>query len=401
MKILMFNETAAPCGGEMNYYVFDIAERLRASGDSVALVHGRQQKSQFKGVGYIFDHLRTMNAPIEDVRLRLEAIVEDFKPDVIQLHGVPNLGLDPWLAERAPTARWIHNHLLYCSGQTMTLGWPRQPCMRSHGPWCLGAHVLHGCGSLNPLRNLLQFGHVSASLAALRQATGLQVASRMLADNLVRNGIAANRVEHLPLYAAPSAEARKTISKPTPLQPAQRRFILHPGGLVRHKGAWLLVHNIDQLPDDVDIVFAGGGGELQPALEKYVAEHRVSDRVRIMGVVSPVQWSSLFYQASIVVLPSFWNEPLGLAGIYAMAHSKPVVAFRSGGIDEWLEHGRTGIAVPFGARDAFIEAVVRLLNDGNLQQCLATQAHDAWDARFRPEHHLANLRNYYARLAKG
>jgi hypothetical protein len=87
----------------MNYYVFDIAERLRASGDCVALVHSREPKSQFRGSGYIFDHLRTMNAPIDEVRMRLEAIVDDFKPDVIQLHGVPNLGLDGWLAERAPT----------------------------------------------------------------------------------------------------------------------------------------------------------------------------------------------------------------------------------------------------------------------------------------------------------
>jgi glycosyltransferase involved in cell wall biosynthesis len=221
----------------------------------------------------------------------------------------------------------------------------------------------------------------------------------MLADNLVRNGIDGSRVELLPLYAAPGAAPKKPLQKPTALQPAQRRFILHPGGLVRHKGAWLLVRNIEQLPDDVDIVFAGSGGELQPALERYVAEHRVSERVRIMGVVSPAQWSALFHQAAVVVLPSFWNEPLGLAGIYAMAHSKPVVAFRSGGIDEWLEHGVTGIAVPFGARDAFVEAVVKLLNDWDLQKSLSSQAHDAWDARFRPEHHLANLRNYYARLA--
>jgi len=395
MRILMLNETAAPVGGEMNYYVTDVAARLRASGDSVALVHSRQPKSEFRGTGYIFDHLRKMEASGEEVRIRLEAIVDDFKPDVIQIHGVPNMALDPWLAARAPTVRWIHNHRYYCSGLAMTWAWPRRTCERAHGARCLAAHGLHGCGSLDPVRNLVRYHRVDASLAALRALPGLQVASAMMAENLVRNGIERSRVEHLPLYAAPAGEPKK------PLLNSKRRFLLYPGGLVRRKGVWLLVRGLKKLPSDVDLVFAGGGGPLEHALNEYVARQALSERVRIMGSVSPGKWSQLFQQASAVVMPSLWNEPLGLAGIHAMAHGKPVIAFRGSGIDEWLEDGQTGVAIPFGERSAFMPAVAALLDDPKRLQTLGSQAYGRWKERFQPEHHLERLRGYYARMARG
>ncbi len=394
----MFNEAAAPVGGEMNHYVLDVAARLRAAGEVVALVHGRQPKAEFRGARYLFDHLRKMGASAEEVRVRLEAIVDDFKPDVIQIHGVPNLALDPWLAACAPTLRWVHNHLPYCSGGAMTLAWPRRPCRRAHGPGCLALHALRGCGSPDPLHNLVRYRQVSAALSVLRALPRLQVASGMMKANLVRNGIDPARIEQIPLYAPPPAPA----SEPRRAPPTARRFILQPGSLVPHKGAWLLVREIAKLPRDVDLVFAGGGGKLERPLKKYAARHGLSDRVRVMGEVNPDQWRLLFSQAALVAMPSLWNEPLGLAGLYAMAHGKPVVAFRGSGIDEWLEDGQTGLAIAHGAHgapNAFVTAVASLLQDTPLAQKLGRGAAERWSARFQPEHHLENLRACYARMA--
>jgi len=393
MKILLLNEVAAFTGGEMNYYVTDVASRLAATGDTVALVHGRFPRSEYRGTGYLFDHLRKMGASQEEVRVRLEAILDDFGPEVIQIHGVANLGLDRWLARRAPTLRWVHNHRFYCSGGRMTWAWPRRVCERAHGPGCLAAHATRGCGSPNPVDNLVRYRQVSHSLAHLRTLPGLQVASRMMADNLIRNGIAPERVRHIPLYA-PEAAA--------PARPPERPFILHAGGLVRQKGVWLMLRLLQRLDPSLDIVFAGGGGPLETPLREAVARQGLSKRVRIMGEVTLSQWSRLFSQASLVAVPSLWNEPLGLAGLYAMAHGKPVVAFRCAGINEWLEDGQTGIAVPFGDQAAFIEAVARLLECPGQRETLGARALEHWKSRFRPEHHLERLRECYrAAIAKG
>ena len=375
----------------MNYYVFDVANRLREAGETVALVHGREPKSTFRGTGYIFDHLRAMTAPVDQVRTRLEAIVDDFQPDVIQIHGMPNLALDDWLASRAPTTRWIHNHQFYCSGQAMTWARPRHACERPHGLGCLLAHGIHGCGSSNLLKNVIRYRQTGAALDLLRQSCHLQVASEVLARNLARNGIEPSRIEHIPLYAPPASDKKPPM--PT------RRIVLQPSALVRHKGVWLMVRNIDQLPDDVDLVLGGAGGELLEPLEEYVANNQLGHRVRVMGEVPPSQWSVLFHQATLVAIPSLWNEPLGLTGLYAMSYGKPVIAFRSGGIDEWLEDGKTGIGVRFGARNAFVESTAKLLNDWQHLKELGIQARKAWDARFRPEAHVEKLQAYYKRIA--
>src|ERR1700754_2540567 len=103
MKILFFNGWAAPIGGGMNQYVLDVTARLQDVGETIALVHSREPRSEFRGTGYILDGLEsTQSAPIF-FRKRLEAILEDFQPDIVQLHGVHNPWLDETLPQFCPT----------------------------------------------------------------------------------------------------------------------------------------------------------------------------------------------------------------------------------------------------------------------------------------------------------
>lgn len=390
MRILIFNQTAAPVQGEMNPYVLDIAARLRDEGETVALVHGRTPKSEFEGTGYIFDHLRESLADDADVRVRLDAIMDDFAPDIIQIQGVTNTKIDAWLSARAPTVRFIHTHRFYCSGLNMTWQTPRRICQLPHGRSCLLHHALNRCGSKNVAANFLRYRRVGKALEHFKSLHGLQVASESMRENLVRNGIPPEQIELIPLYAAPPL-APKMKSK------TAGRIILHHGGLLKKKGVWLLTKSLRSLPKDVSIVFAGGG-VLQDALESYVKSHGLSERIRIMGDLTPLQWSHLYHQASLIAIPSVWNEPLGLAGIHAMAHGKPVVAFRSGGISEWLEDGVTGIAVPFGERAQFVKSVQRLLDDPDLSAQLGANGRKIWTQKFQPQHHIENLRAYYERI---
>ena len=80
-------------GGGMNRMVIDTIHRLRLAGHEVALVHDRGA-GQLEGTGYIYDDLDQRLMPRDRNALRLEAILEDFSPDVIQLHGVGNTLLD-------------------------------------------------------------------------------------------------------------------------------------------------------------------------------------------------------------------------------------------------------------------------------------------------------------------
>jgi glycosyltransferase involved in cell wall biosynthesis len=99
-------------------------------------------------------------------------------------------------------------------------------------------------------------------------------------------------------------------------------------------------------------------------------------------------------------MPVRWNEPLGLEGLGAMAHGKPVVAFETEGIREWLSDGETGLLVPFAARRSFHDAVKLLLDDPERLRAMGTRAREVWREKFRPEQHIAALLTHYEKLVK-
>ena len=178
------------------------------------------------------------------------------------------------------------------------------------------------------------------------------------------------------------------------------RTILHVGGLLGQKGVWMVVRMLRELPKDVQLVFAGGGSERE-MLEAHVKRRGLGSRVRIVGEPTPEQWSLLYREATLVVMPVLWNEPLGLDGLGAMAYGKPVVAFETEGIRQWLSDGETGVSVPFGERRAFRDAVTSLLEDRQRLHTMGRRAHEVWQEKFRPENHLAALVAHYEMLQKG
>ena len=372
--------------------VIDTVRRLRASGHEVALVHGRRG-GQLEGTGYIYDDLDTRLLPRDRSALRLEAILEDFDPDVIQLHGVGNTLLDGWLAARKPTVRFIHNHQFYCSGKQLTLSRPAEACRSAHGRYCAASHWLRGCGSMNPAINFVRYRAVSRSLSALRTLHGVQAMSETVRRQLLANGVPEKRVISLPPYAPPPTGARQEGYSSV-------RTILHVGGLLGQKGVWMVVRMLRELPKDVQLVFAGGGGERE-MLEAHVRRRGLGSHVRIVGEPTPEQWSLLYREATLVVMPVLWNEPLGLDGLGAMAYGKPVVAFETEGIRQWLTDGETGVVVPFGERRSFRDAVNSLLQDRQRLHAMGRRAKEVWREKFRPENHLAALVAHYEMLQKG
>ncbi len=371
----------------MNQYVLDITARLQEAGETIALVHSRLPRSEFRGTGYILDGLQSPKSAPACLREKLEAILEDFQPDIIQLHGVQNPWLDETLPQFCPTVRFIHTHEFYCSGINMTTFRPFQPCERPHSPSCLVAHALQGCGSCNPWKNLIRYQEVATRLRSLHHLQGIQVATKALAKNLRANHIPENKISHLPLYAAEPKFCM--ISTP------RRRNLLHVGGLLEKKGVWLVVRMLRILPEDVEIVFAGGGEE-QDALERHVRTRGLSNRIRILGDPLPDQWHQLYAAATFVILPNLWNEPLGFSALQALAYGKPVIAFRGGGITEWIEDGINGMTIPFGARAQFQQTIVQLLEQPEKLKIMGENAAKIWKTRFHPTDHLTRLRAFYA-----
>lgn len=115
-----------------------------------------------------------------------------------------------------------------------------------------------------------------------------------------------------------------------------------------------------------------GDGELRFDLETLAKKNNVYNSFTFLGNQTNV--IELLLQIDIFVLPSLW-EGLPLALLEAMAAKIPVVATNVNGIIEIIDSEKEGILVPPKNSSALSSALIRLLNDIELQKKLAANAY--------------------------
>jgi glycosyltransferase involved in cell wall biosynthesis len=90
------------------------------------------------------------------------------------------------------------------------------------------------------------------------------------------------------------------------------------------------------------------------------------ERIRYVGYIENVE--NIYHTADIVVVPSRWQEPLGLINLEAAACRRPVVATRVGGIPEVVRDGVTGLLVRPGDIHELVSAVGQLIASPDLRR---------------------------------
>jgi glycosyltransferase involved in cell wall biosynthesis len=84
-------------------------------------------------------------------------------------------------------------------------------------------------------------------------------------------------------------------------------------------------------------------------------------RIRYIDYVT--QPENVYQTSDIIVMPSRWQEPLGLINLEAGACRKPVVATRVGGIPEAIDDGVTGYLVDPGDVEGLTRRVRQLMDN--------------------------------------
>ena len=113
-----------------------------------------------------------------------------------------------------------------------------------------------------------------------------------------------------------------------------------------------------------------------------VGDGPLRDRVpEAVGFVPPAGLGPYYERAAVVVCPSR-REGYGVVAREAMAHGRPVVASAVGGLIDAVEDGVTGLLVPPRDMTALRAAIVRLLGDVDLRDCLGSAARSTARERF-------------------
>lgn len=198
-------------------------------------------------------------------------------------------------------------------------------------------------------------------LADLTLTPSAEVRRNLLANPRIRPerirvlypGIDLDRLEREAGAPLPAAVAEWLAQHPGPL-------LVHAAMLRNEKGHAVMLDALAQLRAEFPTLryIAAGEGELHASLEAQARERGLAEQVLFAGLVPNV--AALYRRADLVVMPSL-VEPLGMSQSEALALGVPVVASRTGGIPETVEHERSGLLVAPGDAAAWAAALRRAL----------------------------------------
>lgn len=131
------------------------------------------------------------------------------------------------------------------------------------------------------------------------------------------------------------------------------------------------------------LTIAGSGPE-RAQLEAMTKELGIADAVAFAGRIDNEHMPMLYCKADLSLNPSLAdNMPISI--LEALASGVPVVSTDVGGVPFLVEDGKTALLVPPGNPERMAEAMLRVLRDESLRECMVQTGLDharrfAWDS---------------------
>ncbi len=154
----------------------------------------------------------------------------------------------------------------------------------------------------------------------------------------------------------------------------EEKLILFYGALDKRKGLDVLIDafyflNAKRYTLNAKLVIVGTGSE-QENLKLQTTNYALQTKVIFLDWMPNDQLPALLNAADVFVYPSVpsggWEEQFGYAMAEASACGVPVVATRSGSIDEVVVSGQSGILAESNNPEQLVEAFSRILSDNGL-----------------------------------
>jgi glycosyltransferase involved in cell wall biosynthesis len=270
---------------------------------------------------------------------RLDALVEQVQPDVVQTHS-------------------YKSHLV----ARLAGIWRNRPWIAFH----------HGYTATDRKDELLSHG----DRFSLQRADHVVTVCQPFADELTSRGVPPDRITILhntvPAFARPSEEERRRaragvgVTDDTPV-------VLSVGRLSKEKAHMDLLRAFSMLLADgvpARLLIVGEGPE-RSALEGEAAALQLGDSVKLMGQQN--QMRPFYVAADAFVLPSH-SEGSPNVLLEAFAAGLPTVATRVGGVPELAEDGVNAMLVPARTPAALASALKHLLQNPAVAQTIASEA---------------------------
>jgi glycosyltransferase involved in cell wall biosynthesis len=243
-----------------------------------------------------------------------DAIIEEFRPDVLHTNVLPGLTVGLWAKAKAhgiPVVHTLHDYYLVCA----------RSLRFSNGDRC--AKTCSGCGVLTANRRR------AASLVD----TVVSVSDRTLAvhreDGVFAKDVSSRIIRNPPPEISAHVSVVQVVDRPMVFGFLGRSCV--------EKGSFELAKAFRNMPRErARLVIAGHADDV--TRNRILQEAGTAD-VEFLGFVSPERF---FSEVDVMVLPSLWDEPSPMTIGEAFAYARPVIGSRRGGIPELINDERAG-----------------------------------------------------------
>ena len=409
MRIAVINWTRKRVGGTETYLGLIVPALLEA-GHEVAFWHETNLPDDRDHIT-LPEGLPSWDASALGPSRALEEL-RRWRPDLIYAHGLLSPELEAETVGLAPSIFFAHAYYGTCISGLKTLRRPTvTPCDRQFGWRCLLRYYPNGCGGYSPVSMAREYAKQSRRLSLLERYRAVLTHSTHMRDEYLRHGLEAGRVHNLSYYA--NSEPQEGEPSPDSLAATPARGLGHDGyrllftgRMDRLKGGRILLEAMPRiaarLGRRVRLTFAGDGPE-RSSWERAARRLRRRDpnvTVGFTGWVERERLDQLLDECDLLVFPSQWPEPFGLAGPEAGARGVPVAAFAVGGTSEWLVDGVNGHLAPGDppTAEGLADAVVKCLADPAEYARLALGAVKTAH-RFSLQNHLSGLLDIFEKVS--
>lgn len=401
MRILFFNTLSAVNGGAERV-LYDTCLELIERGHEVSLVAAyddRRSKNPEFWPGeinryYIPELIRPLTdrsaydgfrrSAFYKTGLRYAQDVVDIEaPDIIHVHNFPSVEVFADLRIRVPMVRTIHSYENVCESKTKRLT-DGSVCTHSMGDACRKF-----CGFV-PSFNAVRVRAENRFMK--RHFRRLLPVSAYVQDVLIQNGFSRDQLKIIGNFTR--------LKDPIPAK-EEENLVLFIGRMTPEKGLLELVQAVGRTRSKPTLLAVGtDDAQWSGAYRGDVLREAEKWGVRL----ETQPWSvgkdlrRAYSRAKVVAFSSLWPEPFGLVGIEAMAQEKPVVAFDTGGVRDWLEHDRTGYLVPNSDVVKFAGFLDLLLSDSKLRRRMGQNAGRIARERFSSDVYVERLMNLYGEV---
>ena len=297
----------------------------------------------------------------------LRQVLRTERPDVVSVHNLPGWSAAAWqitAREGIPMVQVLHDSYAICQKSSMY--------REGHGN-C--ANQCAGC-------RLLRLPHRALS----RKVSAVVGVSRYILDRHLREGYFAGVPIQRVIHNARDPGKLGVLDAPPRAAGDALRFG-YMGRLEAAKGIapLLKAFTAAALPQ-AELWVAGNG---KPEVVEPLRQRYAQAPVRFLGRVAP---RDFYPHIDVMVVPSVWNEPLGMVVAEALAFGKPVIGSRRGGIPEMIRAGENGLLFEPDRPGELVAALRQLAGDATLRARMGEAARasarpfldrDGWIAQYQ------------------